>query len=210
MKNRLIFLLGCLSLSLAFSQLSAQVVSPASPTDTLYVVPLAGDTLPTIKMKFEPLFLIPFVVVPWAALFVDGHSYQIHGKKRFVSSSVKPYFDAAYDPILTKLYSRHRQNRIIWYSTSAAGGVVVFVGAMQIFAAIVTLNTSAVQSANSYFWWGGGLAAAGIGARVVCFRQLRKAVNYYNFEYADKSPGISLHLGLPSTTPAGLGLYVKF
>ena len=210
MKNRLILILVWLVLGPVFSRLSAQVVSPASPTDTLYVVPLLGDTLPAIRMKFEPLFLIPLVVVPWIALFVDGHSYQIHDKKRFVSSAVKPYFDAARDPVLTDLCSRHRRNRIIWYSTSAAGGVVVLVGALQVFAAVVTLNSSAVQSANPYFWWGAGLATAGLGARIVSFRQLGKAVNYYNFEYAGKSPRLSLHVSLPSGTPAGLGLYIKF
>ena len=115
------------------------------------VLPLADDTLPAIRMKFEPLFLIPLVVVPWAALFVGGHSYQIQGKKRFVSSSVKPYFEAAHDPVLTNLYTLHRQNRIIWYGSSAAGGVVVFVGALQIFVAVVTLNASAAQSVNTYF-----------------------------------------------------------
>lgn len=185
-------------------------MSPASPTDTLYVVLLAGDTLPAIRMKFETLFLIPFVMVPGTALFVGGHSYQIRGKKLLLASAVKPYFDAAHDPVLTDLYARHRQNRIIWYSTSAAGGAVIFVGVLQIFAAVVTLNASAVQSANSYFWWSGGLAVAGTAARVVCFRQLRKAVNYYNYEYAGKNPPVSLHVGLPSTTPGGLALYLKF
>lgn len=210
MKRWLIFLFGWLTLSLTFTRLSAQVVVPASPTDTLYVVPLTGDTLPAITMKFEPLFLIPFVVAPGTALFVGGHSYQIRGKKLFVASAIKPYFDAVHDPVLTDLYTRHRRNRIIWYSASAAGGAVVFVGALQVFAAVVTLNTSAVQSANPYFWWGAGLATAGIAARVVSFRQLRKAVNYYNFEYAGSKPSVSLHVGLPSTTLAGIGLYVKF
>ena len=209
MKNRLI-VAGWVFCSLTFSTLSAQVVSPASPTDTLYVLPLADDTLPAIRMKFEPLFLIPLVVVPWAALFVGGHSYQIQGKKRFVSSSVKPYFEAAHDPVLTNLYTLHRQNRIIWYGSSAAGGVVVFVGALQIFVAVVTLNATAVQSINSYFWWAGGLATAGIVARVVSFHQLRKAVNYYNVEYAGRKPTMSLHVGLPSTTPRGLALYLRF
>lgn len=196
-------------MSLVCSEVRGQVVSPASPTDTLYVV-LAADTLPTITMKFEPLFLIPLVVIPWAALFVDGHSYQIQGKKRFVSSSVKPYFEAAHDPVLTDLYARHRQNRVIWYSASAAGGAVIFVGVMQVFAAVVTLNASAAQSVNSYFWWAGGLATVGIAARVVSFRQLRKAIKYYNFEYAGKPPRLSLHVGLPSATPGGLALYLRF
>ena len=199
-----------ITMSLVCSEVRGQVMSPDLPTDTLYVILLAGDTLPAIRMKFEPLFLIPLALIPWVALFVDGHSYQVQGKKRFVSSSVKPYFEAAHDPVLTGLCIRHRRNRIIWYVSSAAGGVVVFVGALQIFVAVVTLNASAAQSVNSYFWWAGGLATAGIAARVVSFHQLRKAVNYYNVEYAGRKPTMSLHVGLPSATPGGLALYLKF
>lgn len=210
MKNRLIFMLGWLILSLVFSQASAQDVSPASPTDTLYRVPLASDTLPAIRMKFETLFLIPFVMVPGTAVFVGGHSYQIRDKKLFLASAVKPYFDAARDPVLTDLYNRHRRNRIIWYGALAAGGAVLSVGFFQILIPVVMLNASAARSVNSYFWWGGGLAVAGTAARVVCFRQLRKGVNLYNYRYAGKSPRVSLHVGLPSATPGGLALYLKF
>jgi len=205
-------MLGWLTLTLAFSQLSAQVVSPASPTDTLYGVPLAGDTLPVIKMKFETLFLVPFVMIPGTALFVGGHSYQIDAKKRFASSSVKSYFDATNDLFLTDLYTRHKRNRIIWYSATAVGTVVTYVGLLHLVAAIITLNSSALPAVSPYVWWGGGLATAGIAARIVSFRHLRKAVNYYNFEYTRQRPRISMHLGLPQATPAGLGLwlYLKF
>lgn len=203
-------ILLAITVGLVCSEVCAQVVVPASSTDTLYRVPLAGDTLPVIRMKFETLFLIPFVMVPGTALFLGGHSYQIHGKKQFMSSSVKPYFDATRDPFLTGLYTKHKRNHIIWYSATTAGTVVTYVGFMRLVAAIITLNSSALPGVNPYLWWGGGLATAGIAARIVCFRHLRKAVNYYNFEYARQKPGLSLHLGLPSTTPAGIGLYLKF
>lgn len=210
MKRWLIVLLGWLTLSPAFSRLSAQIVSPGSPTDTLNVVPLTGDALPAITMKFETLALIPFVAIPGTALFLGGHSYQINGKKGFAASVVKPYFDAVHDPYLTDLYRKHKRNRAIWYSTTAVGTGVMYVGFMHLVAAIITLNSSAIPVVNPYLWWGGGLAGAGVGARIVSFRQLRKAVNYYNFEYAGKQPAVSLHLGLLSTTQAGVGLYIKF
>jgi len=47
-------------------------------------------------------------------------------------------------------------------------------------------------------------------ARVISFQNLRKAVNHYNDQYAGPNPTVSLHLGLPSATPAGVGLYIKF
>jgi hypothetical protein len=206
MRNRLILMWGWLSL---LSGGASQPFAQSVPHDTLFEVP-RGDTLPEIRMKFEPLFLIPIVVVPAAGLFLGGHSYQINGKKQFVASAVKPYFDASRDPVLTELHTQYTRNRIIWYSTTAAGSALIYVGFMQVLVAVITLNSSALQSVNPLLWWGGGLGVAGIAARIVCFRQLRKAVNYYNFKYVGPNPAMSLHLGLPSTTPIGLGLYFKF
>ena len=205
----MIFLLGWLILSLTLPRLSAQVVSPASPTDTLYVLPLAGDTLPTITMKFEPLYLI-FLAVPIGGLFIGGHSYQIKGEKSLLVSSVKPYFNATNDPFLTDLYSQHKRNRIVWYSTTTAGTIVIFAGFIRAISSIFVYDPGFEKNFQNYLILSGGLAAAGIVARVVSFRQLRKAVNYYNFEYAGKSPRMSLHVGLPSAAPGGLGLYLKF
>ncbi|MPR35357.1 hypothetical protein [Salmonirosea aquatica] len=199
MKYRLIFIFGWLTLSLAFSPLYAQVVSPTLP----------GDTLPAIRMKFEPVYLI-FLLVPIGGLFVGGHSYQINGENKLLASYVKPYFNATNDPLLADLYGRHKRNRIVWYSATATGTVVLFAGFIRAISSVFSYDPGFEDSFQNYLIVSGGLAAAGIGARIVCFRQLRKAVNYYNFEYAGKDPSVSLHVGLPSATPAGLALYLKF
>jgi len=74
MKKWLILVaLGWLNLNLAFSEIFAQGV----PADTLYEVPLVKDALPAITMKFEPAYLILFLVVPTGSLFIGAHSYQI-------------------------------------------------------------------------------------------------------------------------------------
>lgn len=201
-------------LSAVFSRLSAKIVSSGSPTDTLYVVALAADTLPTITMKFEPAYLIIYLLVPGAYAYVGGHSYEINKEKRVLANAVKPYFSTTTgDELLAKLYKRHQFNRAVWYGATSAGIMVMTVGFLQRLsvAPILPLPLPIYDSRNNnYVVWSVGLAVAGIAARIVCFRQLRKAVNYYNVEYAGRKPTMSLHVGLPSTTPGGLALYLRF
>jgi hypothetical protein len=206
MKRWLIFLLG--SLSLAFSQLSAQVVSPASPSDTHYKVPVAVDSLPAITMKFEPGYLLVYLVVPAGSLFIGGHSYQINGEKLSNPARLKPYFVATGNETLLKYYQIHKDNRRIWYAATSAGTVLWLVGFVQAINSL--FDSSAGGGAGIMILLGSAGIMGGQVARVISFQKLRKGVNYYNFAYAGKSHGVSMHLGLPSTYPAGIGLYVKF
>ena len=208
MKNLLLSIWVGFNLSLASVDSHGQAM-PDVTADTIAVLSPLGDTLPTITMKFEPAYILACLIISGAALFTGGHSYKINDKKYFLASSVSPYFDATQNKLIADLYEKHRRNRTIWYVATGLGQVVVTVGIIQrlsVFYFIPVYDSSN----NNYLFWAGGLVLGGVAARIVCFRNLRKAVNYYNYQYAGKRPAMSLNLGLPSSTPAGLGLYVKF
>lgn len=183
--------------------------SPVLLPDSIPVLPAMADTFPVITMKFEPLSLIAYVVLPGAALYAGGHSYQINEKKHIFSSDVKPYFDATGDAVLHDLYKKQKLNRILWYSAISAGQVVLAVGFFQRLSFFYFLPVYDNHN-NNYLYWAGGLTLGSIGARVLCFRYMRKAINLYNFRYAEKVPKVSVQLGLSSYTPAGIGIRLKF
>jgi hypothetical protein len=182
--------------------------SPATFADSVFVMPPASDTLPNITMKFEPAYLIVWLVVPGSALFVGGHSYTIRGEKMASFTRVQPYFAATHDPLLMDLYRKHKQTRKLWYASTAAGSVFATIGFVQGVASI--FNPDYTRSAGTYLLIGSGMMTAGLVARVFCFRNLRTAVNLYNHRYAEKNPRLSMHLGLPSGAPVGAALFLKF
>ncbi len=169
---------------------------------------MAGDTLPAITMKFEPAYILIYFLVPGTALFVGGHSYKIKEEMKILPSSLAPYFKAARDPLITNFYQNQKNYRTAWYVAAGAGTVVVSIGFAHAIASI--FDPGNARAANNYLLLGGGFFLSSIGFRVACFRNMRKAVNLYNYKYATPTNAVSLELGLPSSTPAGLGLYVKF
>ena len=66
------------------------------------------------------------------------------------------------------------------------------------------------NSNNNYLYWAGGIVLAGLGARIACFRNMRKAVNYYNLRYAGAKPPVTLSLGPSQFAPGSVGLALKF
>ncbi len=173
---------------------------------SLLVVPT--DTLPAIKMKFEPAYIIVYLVVPATALFLGGHSYKIREEMKIMPSSVQPYFAACGDSLVLDHYQKQKNYRTGWYATSGAGAVVFVIGFAHAIASI--FDSGNARAANGYLLLGSGLFLTSVGLRIACFRNMRKAVNLYNYQCANPSNAVSLNLGLPSSTPAGLGLYVKF
>lgn len=188
---------------------SAQGLGQARQPDAAELrQPFERDTLPAITMKFEPAYLILWVVVPGAGLFLGGHSYEINGRKRSLASSVAPYFRATGDAQLSELYKASNRNRILWYTLSATGGIVGGVGFAHGIASI--FNPEYSRSASTYLLTGAGLLAGGLAARVVCFRKLRRAINLYNYQYASPRQALSLKVGLSAQTAMGLGVSMKF
>ncbi len=182
---------------------------PPSSADTLFTPLTASDTLPAITMKFEPLYLLGYFLVPGVALYVGGHSYEIRDKKFLLASHVKPYFEATQDQDLLNLYQKHRLHRILWYGSTSVAQVVFLVGIVQRVSFFYFVPVYDNRN-NNYLYWAGGLTVAGVAARVACFRLLRKAVSLYNFSHAGKVPRVRLQVGASSYVPLGAGLRLKF
>ncbi|WP_247237438.1 hypothetical protein [Telluribacter sp. SYSU D00476] len=179
------------------------------------LIPLAlADSLPPIYMRVMPSRIILSLaslflpIVPGTGLFLGWHAYTIEGRIRFTPKAVKPYFLATQDQRLLDLYQRHRNNRTVWYTATAGGVVVGAIGFAQLFVSI--FRPANLSAATTKLIIGGGLLGGGQIARVVSFRQLRKAVNLYNDQYAVPPKRVSLHVGLSSQTPAGGALYLRF
>ncbi|HEV7347116.1 hypothetical protein [Telluribacter sp.] len=168
--------------------------------------------LPPITMRVElglvAVSIIGGMVGVPAYLFMGYHSYSIEGRKSFNQKAVVPYFLATRDAQLPELYRKHQQNRIIWYTATTGGGVLAYVGFVQLLLSI--LDPSMTNAAGTNLLLGSGLLVGGQVARVISFRQLRKAVNLYNYQYATPQKRVSLQLGLPSQYPAGGAVYLRF
>ncbi|WP_247237439.1 hypothetical protein [Telluribacter sp. SYSU D00476] len=182
-------------------------------TDSLSEVPqLPADTLSPITMKVEPGLVAASVVAGVAGLpafmYMGFHSYTINGRKRLNQRAVLPYFRATGDAQLMQLYGKHQEQRVIWY-TATTGGLVLFAyGFAQLIVSI--FDPSEGAGAATKLLLGGGLTVWGQVARAITFRKLSQAVDLYNYQYATSSRRVSLHLGLPSRTPAGGALYLRF
>lgn len=210
------------SISLSLADPDAAPPAPLSiapPADTLidpfFDPAFKSDTLPPILMKTEPSLVALSIVggmffLPGAYLYVGCHSYSINGKKKYVPSVVKPYLLATRDQNLQELYKRHRQNRITWYTATSGGLFLAAVGFVQAIISIIDPNYG--REGATLLLLGTGLTVGGQVARIISFSQLRKAVNLYNTTYANTNAHrrVSLHLGLPSRTPAGGALYLRF
>ncbi|MFB9293693.1 hypothetical protein [Persicitalea jodogahamensis] len=115
---------------------------------------------------------------------------------------------ASANPEILGSHRKFLENRKTWYIATSAGLAMWLVGAVQTVNSV--FDSSAGGGAGALLLMGVAGIIGGQVARIVGFRSLRKAVNLYNHQYAGKVPAVSLNLGLPSTSPAGLGLYVKF
>ncbi|WP_373515328.1 hypothetical protein [Persicitalea sp.] len=205
--KRSLFLLFGIGLSCIPSSRSLAQPDALFPSERLLAAQISRDTLPEIRMKFEPWILAVSLLV--SPLYIGGHSYKINDRKYYFASNVKPYLQTTSDPLLAELYRRHETNRIIWYSATTLGSLVAVVGVSQrirLFYFIPYYD----NSNNNYLYWAGGITLAGLGARIVCFRNMRKAVNYYNFKYAGVKPPVTLSLGLSQLAPGGVGLALRF
>jgi len=207
MKNLLLSIWVGFGLSLAFADSHGQAI-PEVTADSIVVLSPLEETLPTITMKFEPAIIALYVLVPPLAVFMGGHSYQINGKKKLLVAEVKPYLLRPNDPLLAQFYQKQQQNRIAWYVLSATGEILLVVGFVNTVLSI--FNASSAKAASAYLLLGGGTLIAGVGFRIACLRNMRSAVDLYNYKYAGKKPAMSLNIGKPSFSPLGLGLYVKF
>lgn len=189
-------------------------IADIGPTDGILVPSGSADSLPYIYMRVLPSRVILSLaslfipIVPGTGLFLGWHSYTIEGKIKLTPKAVKPYFAATQDQNLLNMYQRHRNNRTVWYTATAGGVVVGAIGFVQLF--VSAFRPAQLSAATTKLIVGGGLLGGGQLARVVSFRQLRKAVNLYNDRYAVPPKRVSLHVGLSSQTPAGGALYLRF
>jgi hypothetical protein len=167
--HTLLCLLACLALPAFGQETEASLPAPLFPAS------LSVDTLPAITMKFEPAYLILWMVVPAGSLIMGGHSYKINEKKTHLASDIRPYFEATHDKLLLDLYQQHKRNRVGWYVATGTGSMLFTAGFIHYVASI--FNYDYIRSAQAYLLVGTGMVAGGLAARVVCFRTLRKAVN---------------------------------
>ncbi len=205
--NRTLFLLFGVSLSWILTSRAVAQPDAGSPSDSPPVIQVSQDTLPEIVMKFEPWIMAVSLLA--SPMYIGGHTYKINDRKHYLASEVVPYFQTAHDPLLDDLYQRHKTNRIIWYSATTLGSLVAAVGFVQRLRFFIILPYYD-NSNNNYLYWAGGITLAGLGARIVCFRNMRKAVNYYNLKYANAKPPVTLSLGPSQFAPGGVGLALKF
>ncbi|MFB9293692.1 hypothetical protein [Persicitalea jodogahamensis] len=71
-KKLLMFMLG-IGLFFAMSNSHGQS-SPTVPADTPFVLPLAGDTLPTIAMEVDGQFILSGAYTPWW-IVISGYAF---------------------------------------------------------------------------------------------------------------------------------------
>ena len=207
MKKKLLLFLLEVGIFLTWNSSQGQISSTA-PADTLFVLPLASDTLPTITIEVDGGLVLLGIIVPAGLLYLDMHSYQIGQEKSHSPTYLKPYLLASVQPEILENHRIFMENRKIWRVTTSVGLVLWLVGIVQTIDSI--FDSSAAGGTGALLLMGTASIVGGQVARVISFGSLCKAVDLYNYQYADKKPVVSLHFGLPSSTSMGLGLYVKF
>lgn len=181
---------------------------PVAPADTLFVLPLAVDTLPTITMETDGGLVLLAFIAPVGLFYLDTHFYQVGKEHRLSPNFIKPYLLRSADPEILQNHRKFSENRKIWRVATSAGIVMWAIGIVQSVNSI--FDSGSAGGAGTLLLMGTAGTMGGQVARLVSFRSLRRAIDLYNYQYAGEKPTVSLHLGLPSSAPAGLGLYVKF
>ncbi len=171
-----------------------------------------GDTLSALLFAVKEGFAAK-TTDERSHVYIGWLAYRFNGKRVYFSRANRLYSVISDDPDINQLYLEQKGNRKLGLVGATAGGALMLAGGIT----LVTRLDKVLLVEEPNYGWSGGLfiggilsSLVGIVALEVSLNRSRQAVKLYHDRYMAEKTAVSIELGSPTSTPAGVALYLRF